>query len=224
MAPTNTRARSAEQKQEKRRLLLSTAREVLLDNTASLDLGINELARRAQMTKSNVYRYFESSEAVLMDLLVEEYEGWHADLMAELESAATTAPDIEHVAELFASTVSARPLLCRLTSIMPSILERNVSFERMVEFKRQLILVRQGTAQAFNSYAPMLPASAYEQVIRLALPLIIGLWPLSNPAEVAARVVEHPGLETLKYNFMADFESSLLMIMRGMGQAKASGG
>ena len=36
------------------------------------------------MTKSNVYRYFESSEAVLMDLLVEEYAEWHAELGAAL--------------------------------------------------------------------------------------------------------------------------------------------
>ena len=74
------RARSPEQKEERRRHLLDTARSLLSEMTDVHDLGINELARRAQMTKSNVYRYFESSEAVLMDLLVEEFAGWHAEM------------------------------------------------------------------------------------------------------------------------------------------------
>ena len=70
------RARTPVQKEERRRHLLDTAKSLLLEIPDVHDLGINELARQAQMTKSNVYRYFESSEAVLLDVLVEEYMLW----------------------------------------------------------------------------------------------------------------------------------------------------
>ncbi|MFE0758590.1 hypothetical protein ACFW16_31835 [Inquilinus sp. NPDC058860] len=213
------RARSAEQKEERRRHLLATAREMLRQSPAVLELGINELARQAQMTKSNVYRYFESSEAVLMDLLVEEYAGWHAELSAALARGGKAGSSVEHIARVFASTICARPLLCRLTSILPSIIERKVSLERMVDFKRSLLAVRQRAAQDFHARVPNMPVRAFEQVVKHALPLIIGLWPLSNPAEIAAQVIELPGLEGLRYDFEQDLEHALLTLMRGMAQS-----
>jgi AcrR family transcriptional regulator len=212
------RARSAEQKEERRRHLLATARDMLRQSPAALDLGINELARQAQMTKSNVYRYFESSEAVLMDLLVEEYAGWHAELSTAL-ARGKAGSSVEHIARVFASTISGRPLLCRLTSILPSILERKVSFERMVDFKGNLLAIRQRAAQDFHARVPDMAQGAFEQVVKHALPLIIGLWPLSNPAEMAAQVIELPGLESLRYDFEQDLEHALLTLMRGMAQS-----
>lgn len=213
------RARSPEQKEERRRHLLATARDMLLQDPDVLDLGINELARQAEMTKSNVYRYFESSEAVLMDLLVEEFAGWHADLSVAWDRGGKNARSVEHIARVFASTIVARPLLCRLTSILPSILERKVSLERMVEFKGNLLAIRQRTAQDFHARVPTMTVQAFDQVVKHALPLIIGLWPLSNPTGIAAQVIEQPDLRSLRYDFEHDLEQAMLALMRGTMQA-----
>lgn len=210
------RARSAEQKEERRSHLLVTARGLLIQSPAVLDLGINELAREAEMTKSNVYRYFESSEAVLMALLAEEFAGWYAELGAALASRGRPKMAIEHVALIFASTIAARPLLCRLTSILPSILERNVSLERMVEFKGQLLALRQQIAHDLHAVLPSITVSDFEKVVKVALPLITGLWPLSNPVGLAAEVIAQPGLESLQYDFEQDLELALLTFMRGL--------
>lgn len=216
--PTSyVRARSAEQKEERRGHLLATARNLLQQSPATLDLGINELARQAQMTKSNVYRYFESSEAVLMALLAEEYACWLAELGA-VPPADRPRSTIEDIAHVFASTIAARPLLCRLTSILPSILERNVSLQRMVEFKGKLLAVRRQTAEDFHARMPGMSAHAFETVIKHALPLMIGLWPLSNPAAVAAQVIEQPGLESLRYDFEQDLEQAVLSLLRGLAR------
>ena len=210
---TYLRARSAEQKEERRRHLLDTAKLLLLKIPDVHDLGINELARRAQMTKSNVYRYFESSEAVLLTLLVEEFMIWRTELRAALSRKARHRGTIEHIARAFSATVAARPLLCRLTSVFPSILERNVSAERMVGFKHGLLSVRKETALDFHSCMPSISASAFERFIHQALPLLIGLWPLSNPAKVAAEVISRPDLAALRYDFQHDLEEGLLMLL-----------
>lgn len=210
------RARSPEQKEERRRHLLDTARSLLADMPDVHDLGINELARRAQMTKSNVYRYFESSEAVLLDVLVEEFGLWRAELHKALSQDRKRGGTIEHIARAFTTTVAARPLLCRLTSIFPSILEHNISAERMVEFKHGLLAVRQQTALDFHACVPSISAASFERCIHLALPLLIGLWPLGHPAKVAAEVVELPELAALRYRFQQDLEEGLLMLLRSL--------
>ena len=213
---TYLRARSAEQKEERRRHLLDTAKLLLLDMPDVHDLGINELARRAQMTKSNVYRYFESSEAVLLDVLVEEFVLWRTELRKALSRDRKRSGTIEHIARTFSATVAARPLLCRLTSIFPSILEHNISAERMLEFKHGLLAVRKETALDFHTCVPSISAANFERCIHLALPLLIGLWPLSNPAKVAAAVIELPELAALRYRFQHDLEEGLLMHLRSL--------
>lgn len=210
------RARSPEQKEERRRHLLDTARSLLLDMPDVHDLGINELARRAQMTKSNVYRYFESSEAVLLDVLVEEFVLWRTELRKALSRDRKRSGTVEHIARAFSATVAARPLLCRLTSIFPSILEHNISAERMVEFKRGLLAVRKETALDFHACMPSISAVSFERCIHLALPLLIGLWPLSHPAKLAAEVIELPELAALRYRFQHDLEEGLLMLLHSL--------
>ncbi|MCA6997408.1 TetR/AcrR family transcriptional regulator [Dickeya solani] len=209
------RARSDEQKEERRRHLLDTAKLLLLEIPDVHALGINELARYAQMTKSNVYRYFESSEAVLLTVLVEEFMIWRTELRAALSREARHRGTVEHIVRAFTTTVAARPLLCRLISVFPSILERNISAERMVGFKHGLLSIRKETALDFHSCMPSISASAFEQFIHQALPLLIGLWPLSNPAKVAAEVIARPELVALRYDFERDLEEGLLMLLRG---------
>lgn len=214
--PTYVRARSAEQKEERRRHLLDTAKSLLLEIPDVHDLGINELARQARMTKSNVYRYFESSEAVLLDVLVEEVMLWHAELRKSLDRGAKRNGTVEHIARAFSATVAARPLLCRLISIFPSILEHNVSAERMVQFKQGLLAMRKQTALDFHGCIPSISAATFERFIHLALPLLIGLWPLSHPADVAAEVIARRDLAALRYQFQKDLEQGLLVLLRGL--------
>jgi AcrR family transcriptional regulator len=219
-----SRARSPEQKEERRRHLLDSARSLLLEIPDLNDLGINELARHAQMTKSNVYRYFESSEAVLLEVLVEEFAQWRAALNAGLTRGRKSGATIERVAKVFAETAAARPLMCRLVSIVPSILERNISLERTLEFKRTLLLVRRESALGFNMFMPSIPAAVFETFVHHAMPMLIGLWPLSHPAEIAARVVAAPEMAPLRYDFRRDFEQGLLILLRGLSRKPVATG
>jgi AcrR family transcriptional regulator len=214
--PTYTRARSSEQKAERRQHLLDTARSLLLEIPGVHDLGINELARCAQMTKSNVYRYFESSEAVLLTVLVEEFAHWRSALVAALGHGGKRRGTMEHLARAFAATVAARPLLCRLVSVFPSILERNISSERMMGFKHGLLSIRKDTALDFHHCMPTISTARFETFIHHALPLMIGLWPLSHPAAAAAQVIARPDLAALRYDFQHDLEDALLMLLRGL--------
>ncbi|MBC8749541.1 MULTISPECIES: TetR/AcrR family transcriptional regulator [Paraburkholderia] len=210
------RARSPEQKEERRRHLIDTARSLLLEIPDVHDLGINELARRAQMTKSNVYRYFESSEAVLLDVMVEEFAQWHTELVKALSRGGKRSGTIEHIARAFSATAAARPLLCRLTSIFPSILEHNVSAERLQQFKHGLLAVRKQMALDFHGCIPSMSTSAFDRFLHHAVPLMIGLWPLSHPAEVAAEMLGRPELAALRYDFQRDLEEGLMLLLRSL--------
>src|SRR3984957_11018664 len=87
------RARNAEQREARRRAILDTAAAMLAEMPVA-QVSLNELSRRAGLAKSNVLRYFESREAVLLELLDSAWQDWLAALETDLGGAidATAAP------------------------------------------------------------------------------------------------------------------------------------
>ena len=65
---TFQRARSEEQREVRRRAILETA-SAMLDEMPVAEVTLNELSRRVGLAKTAVLRYFESREAVLLDLM-----------------------------------------------------------------------------------------------------------------------------------------------------------
>lgn len=210
------RARSPEQKHERSVHLLDTARALLEGEHDVRDLGLNELARRAEMTKSNVYRYFESREAVLLALLLQELELWRDELVARMARRTRRRPTASDVAAAFCETVAQRTLLCRLCSALPSIIEHNAAPQRILEFKRRSLTVLSALAQAFHRAVPEIPEAQFVEFVRLAIALLIGLWPLSHPSAAAAQVLRQAELAPLRYEFERDLARGLLLVLRGM--------
>src|SRR5712692_5405304 len=85
---TFRRARRPEEKEVRRQQILAAARKLLAGRGVG-ELSLNELARRAGVSKPNVYRYFESREDVLLQVWVDEVR----ELGGRLEQAfASIAP------------------------------------------------------------------------------------------------------------------------------------
>jgi AcrR family transcriptional regulator len=125
------RARKPDQKAKRRAHVLATARAMLGEGTVDLgQLSLNELARRAGMAKSNLYRYFETREAVLLALLSEEWVAWQKHMTTSYRRTARGRAALDALVRHVARTLAARRLLCALTTAFPSVLEHNLSETR----------------------------------------------------------------------------------------------
>src|SRR6185312_12345713 len=130
------RARSEEQREARRQAILGAAAAMLAEMPVA-KLSLNELSRRAGLAKSNVLRYFESREAVLLELLDAELQAWIAHLDRTLTH--TGGPQRERgdrLAGVLAESLAARPVLCDLASAHAGVLEHNVSVAVALEHKR----------------------------------------------------------------------------------------
>src|SRR5580700_9460021 len=133
------RARSEEQREARRQAILGAAAAMLAEMPVA-EVTLNELSRRAGLAKSNVLRYFESREAVLLELLDSAWQDWLAwldqDLAASVNPAAPAAGRCAQLAATVAASLAARPMLCDLISAQAAVLERNVSLEVAARYKR----------------------------------------------------------------------------------------
>src|SRR2546421_13066804 len=92
--PAFRRARSDEQREIRRQAILRVAAGMVAEMPVA-ELSLNELSRRVGLAKSNVLRYFESREAVLLELLDNAWRDWLARATAALPppgDAAAPAP------------------------------------------------------------------------------------------------------------------------------------
>ncbi|MEV7090952.1 TetR family transcriptional regulator [Streptomyces sp. NPDC093085] len=136
---TFQRARSEEQREIRRRAILDAA-AAMLDEMPVAEVSLNELSRRVGLAKSNVLRYFESREAVLLELLDAFMESWLAELADELAAGIEphAAPDVRagQLAEILSRSLAGRVVLCDLFGAQGGVLEHNVSVEVIKRHKR----------------------------------------------------------------------------------------
>ncbi|MEU9885293.1 TetR family transcriptional regulator [Sphaerisporangium sp. NPDC051011] len=101
------RARRPEQVEIRKGVILAMAREMLRQRPLA-ELSLNELASRVGLAKSNVLRYFESREAIFLEILDELWQEWldalDAALAAGTESVKTESAGTESAGSETAGT------------------------------------------------------------------------------------------------------------------------
>jgi AcrR family transcriptional regulator len=136
---TFQRARSDEQREIRRRAILDTA-AAMLDEMPVAEVSLNELSRRVGLAKSNVLRYFESREAVLLELLDDFLATWLDELAEEMAAGieADASPEVraDQLAQVLSRSLSERMVLCDLFGAQGGVLEHNVSVEVVKRHKR----------------------------------------------------------------------------------------
>ncbi len=129
-----TRARSEEQRAQRRARILAVAARLVAESRIG-DLSLNELARQVGLAKSNVLRYFPSREAVLLAVHQQVYAEW-LDALAEELGSPTKPAGADELAAVIARTAAERPVLCELIANAALVLEHNVSGEVAADYKR----------------------------------------------------------------------------------------
>ncbi|MFF5077577.1 TetR/AcrR family transcriptional regulator [Actinoplanes sp. NPDC000266] len=135
---TFQRARTEEQREIRRRAILDVA-AAMLDEMPVAAVTLNELSRRVGLAKPNVLRYFESREAVLLEVLDHFLREWLTELAGDLAEVGESAPMAERataVAEVLSRSLAGRVVLCDLFGAQGSVLEHNVSVEVVARYKR----------------------------------------------------------------------------------------
>lgn len=215
---TFQRARSEEQRAIRRRAILD-ATAAMLDEMPVGEISLNELSRRVGLAKSNVLRYFDSREAILLELLDRARREWTAELpgllAAEIDPAAPAAGRGDRFAAVLARSLARRRVLCDLLSAQAGVLEHNVSAEVAARHKRAA-LANLGELSA-------LAARHLPELGELARPLCAqailvagAVWTHARPSPAMLAAYEaDPSLAVLRTDFARMLEETLATLVAG---------
>lgn len=217
---TFQRARSEEQRGQRRRAILDAAAAMLAEMPVA-EVSLNELSRRVGLAKSNVLRYFESREAVLLELLDSAWREWLSELGQDLGAAVDAdAPPAERgdqVAAALATSLASHPVLCDLLSAQAAVLERNVSPQVAAQYKRAALA---NVAALGRLVAGCLAELGEHDAFRLAgagVMMAGAIWPNAQPsAAMLAAYQADPELASMRLDFAGTLRDLLEVLIAGL--------
>jgi AcrR family transcriptional regulator len=196
------RARRPEQKEERREAILAAARELAAERSVR-EISLGDIARRVELAKSNLLRYFQSREEIFLTLLLREWADWTADASERVG---------DDVAGALAATLAARPFFCDLLGEQAAVLERNVSADTVRSFRAATIELVEALAGDIAAVTGLNPGDAFE-VVGAALIITAGLWPLTTPAPHVAAM--YAGTDLLRPDFEGRLRALLATLIAG---------
>ena len=141
------RARTALQINTRKTAILSAAIE-LLSTKSPLDITIRQLSKSAGIAPSGIYRYFENMESIFLEIHLNDLEmivhSWEKNLQ-KFEA------DLQGISEYMANSLLSNDRYLLLLLLTPTLIERELSVERLIEHKIELVQLMQRAAVALHS-------------------------------------------------------------------------
>ena len=126
------RARSAEHKQERMDAIMEAADELFTRHPYH-EITMGAIAEKLGWSRSNLYKYAATQEEIFLALHSAKNRAWIDELASALEGAPLP---VDEFARLWAEVTDRHAAFLRYQEIIISIIESNVTLERLTEFKR----------------------------------------------------------------------------------------
>ncbi len=192
----------------------------MLDEMPVAAVTLNELSRRVGLAKPNVLRYFESREAVLLELLDRFVQEFLTELAGELAAGVDeNLPMAERataVAEIVSRSLSGRVVLCDLFGAQGSVLEHNVSIEVVARYKRGALERLNTMSALIQKYLPELGEnSTLFSLQAMVVAGALSAYSTPPPSLLAAYEAE-PELARFHFNLYDSLKLSLTATLLGV--------
>jgi AcrR family transcriptional regulator len=210
---TFTRARQPDQIEERKVAILESALTLFVDNGLE-NVSLSDIASRIGCAKSNLYRYFETREDIYLHVLQREGAAWEKKAHSSLKKLDGNGT-VPLVAEALSKSFAGAKTYCSLMSVINSVLEKNLSAERVLNFRSTFYRRRERIATLISSALPGVPKESVEPLMFSIFAHVAGLWPLSHPDVETKKWLSKPEFEHLKLDFEEEMTRFLVTLFKG---------
>ncbi len=196
------RVRNAEQRKIRFEQIKNAAIK-LFDEKQFHEITLANISKETSFTRGNLYKYISSKEEIYLLVIVDEIRDWIKDLNKHITSDMTN--DIESFSIKWATITYQHQRFLKLISILFTILERNVSLERLIEFKNEFAIE---TSRAFDAIRTAFPAWDNKKIRRFIdtqKHFAIGLYPTTTPAPIQREALEKSNMDFQFPDFIKEF-------------------
>lgn len=195
---TKKRARSAEDKEVRKKMILDAAWDLYTESGGKLPTVLN-IANRTGLSKGAIYLYFKSKEEIFLSQSVYQLREWYQDIEASL--AREERITARSFAQLYLAYVMINPNILKISSLIKGVLEENIGSEFDYKIKKdhaELLL------DAAKNLARFIPGKDLQEASRFlvrAYSLVCGLWQVTNISLDVYKRLMNDGIDIFQPSF-----------------------
>lgn len=178
-------------------------------------MSLGAIARLAKMSKANIYRYFETREAIYVEILCVEQEAWVGALETALSPLAGS-DDVDGWLEELLERTTGRDQMIALLAALPSVLEHNVSAATIRRSRRRILRSQNRLIDASLTALPSLTTEAARHFFTFFITFMAGLYPHTHLPRHVAEVMAEPEFAAGDRDFRRTLHDQARVVLAGL--------
>ena len=207
------RARTKDQKDQRVTEILSAASR-LFEKKDFDAITFSMIAKEADFTRSNLYKYFSFKEDIFLEFVKQDVTNWRIDLMNAFDSYENIS--INCFARIWTDTLIKHKRLNRLIPILYNNIEKNSSYENLLQFKERFRVELSILTEKIISLFPMLNDEKVMEFLRLQIAISIGLFSMTNISEVQKNMLDKPEYSFMKVEIQKHMKMAIEHLITGV--------
>ena len=179
------------------------------------NVSFNMIAKRANFTKSNMYRYFSSKEDIFLSIFGEMFKTWQKDYVLALQAFEENTA-YKQFAKTWVRSYLDNPEFLDLIPILFISLERNSSYEQLFKFKQMSKGLLFQVAMEVKRVYPSLDIDEAFQIINSSFAITSNFWAANFQNESIRKIYEDDEFKFMKPDFEKDVTTSMELILKGL--------
>jgi AcrR family transcriptional regulator len=204
------RARSNEHIQERIQEIISAASQIY-DSVGYEGLNFSAIAELTKFTRPTIYKYFNTKEEILLKMFLDDLEKWIFSLINSFKI--NRIYSIKEISDILVDTICENYRLLNLYSMLFTSIEKNVSFEALVEFKKVFFKLQEQAIDLMEQLFPKVDRTGILKFLINLMALGLGLYPMGRLTELQMKAIEASGVNIQAPDFKTTYRESLYQLI-----------
>lgn len=207
------RAKTEENKQIRINQIKNVAVK-LFDTHEFYEITLAHIAKGTDFTRGNLYKYISSKEEIYLLITIDELNILLKELKEKLNKDFSKKTGA--FAEILALEISRQTRFLKLFSILYSVLEKNASEEKLIDFEEKLDECRIKFAKNLKIVFPSLTDTQIKKFIEELFGFIIGFYPMFSLNEIQKEALKKAKTGYYPPDFEKTLKEQIIYILRNI--------
>ncbi len=207
------RARSKEQKNIRIKQITASARK-LFETQKYEEITLAGIAKELSFTRANLYKYVATKEEIFLLILIEDISSWIEDIKKRFLGKENIST--EEFAKAWAEVLDSNREMIKVLSLMYSIIEKNVTVDKLVSFKLEFFREFQKVLDLIQTLLPDIPQEKAYKFIQMQMYFVIGLYPATRENKIQKQAIEKAGIPYIVPDLVSTITDFILILINSI--------
>lgn len=201
------RARSEEQKQQRMQEIKNAVDELFAEKPYH-EITLTTIANKLEWTRVNLYQYISTKEEIFLEICADKLQIYYNALLAAFPADCGYSLDV--FAQVWSGILNAHTDHLHYCDILPSIVETNVSVDRLATFKKKYYEKSSEVTNLLASHLGISNDTCYKIFLNIHHHAI-GTYCLCKCNPLVEEALAKAGLKAPAIDFKQDMQEFILM-------------